>query len=141
MAVTIECSTAFDITPTAIRGRIHTLTLPITDALGNTITDLQQLNRARNQQRNFETLVQIISLRTLPERITDPQRHGSTWHFQFDVPHIESVAWGMDPVGALRYDADNVPMILGLDESPGTDARIHVYGQLSNCWFKVLQHK
>ena len=141
MAVTIECSTSFDITATGIRGRLENLHLPVNDAQGSLITDLSGLHRARNQQRNYETLLQIISLRTLPESVTRPRFHDAVWSFEFQVPHIEAVAWGADPVGALRFDAENVPMIVGLDESPGMDQRICTYGPKANVWFTVRDHK
>ena len=141
MTSTIRCSTSFDITATGIRGRLESLLLPVTDAQGTVIRDIAGLHRARNQQRNYETLLQIISLRTLPERVTQPQRHGHRWSFEFSVPHIEAVAWGADPVGALRFDAENVPMIVGLDESQVPDPRICTYGDHANVWFTVQDHK
>lgn len=66
-----------------------------------------------------------------------PQRHDDVWDFEFDVPNINDVAWGADVVGALRFDANDVPMLVDLDSRPRTQA-ICCYGDDANTWFAVM---
>ena len=56
--------TFFDITATGITGHFKPAKIPFRDAAGNTITDLESWTRSRNQQRNWETITQILGLRT-----------------------------------------------------------------------------
>lgn len=79
--------------------------------------------RARNQQRNWDTLNQIISLRCLPENISSPEKittqTGRYWMFQFEIMDAAAVSSPQDPVGLLAADSKDVPMITGLDEDSG----------------------
>lgn len=137
----LVCETRFDITRTDIRGHYRPADLPRRDRQDQWIHDHAAWLRARNQQRNFETLLQIISLRTLPDDISDPVCDHGRWSFSFWVPDITSVAWGADAVGALKYDAHGVPMIRGLGESADTDDVVHCYGPDINVWFSWDQGK
>lgn len=121
--IRIECRTRFDITVTDVRGHFRPERLPFVDATGRSIHDHAGWTRSRNQQRNWETVNQIISLRCLPENITVPRRlqhqDSAVWSFEFEVPDPASVSQDDDAVGWLRQDCEHVPMITGLDESPG----------------------
>lgn len=88
----------------------------------------------RNQQRNWETVIQAMSLRTQPLMITEPEiieenlddvhwfgdmytgRH-KVWVWQFAVEHEDVFKLGDDPIGALLKDFEQVPVITGLDET------------------------
>ena len=124
----ILCWTTFDITPTGIKNHYKNRTFPITDDLGNVIADIDTWSRARNQQRNWETINQIISLRTLPIEITLPEkmiRDGiAIWTFEFQLNNIEGLGTIHDPLGEILKDARDVPMITGLDETPNQLDRI-----------------
>ena len=143
MSQRLICHTLFDIQRTDVRGIYRVDFQPFRERQGQWITDRDTWNQARNRQRNFETLVQIISLRTLPENITDPtwDEQRRQWWFGFQVPDPASVAWGADPVGALRYDADRVPMITGLGEPGHIGAEIRSYGPDANVWFDIQHGK
>ena len=141
MSQHLICHCLCDITQTDVRGRFRPDSMPMQDRTGQWICDQDSWLRARNQQRNFETLIQIISLRTLPEAFDVPSRSDHGWRFGFQIPTLASVAWGADPVGALKYDADGVPMITGLGEPPGLGAEIRTYGPDINVWFDVLDGK
>lgn len=113
----VRCRTSFDITQTGVRHNMNRTKLPFKDLAGTLIRDEAQWTRSRNQQRNWETLMQIISLRTLPENISAPQRDQDQWSFEFDVPAPGSVANISGPLGQLSEDCRDVPMIVGLDET------------------------
>ena len=123
MRLRVVCRTRFDITATGIRGHFHPGRTPFADAQGQIIRDNQSWTQSRNRQRNWETVNQIISLRCLPENITEPHRskdqHLTSWSFEFEVPDPASIALDDDPVWWLRQDCQGVPMITGLDEDHG----------------------
>lgn len=112
----IQCRTLFDITVTGVRNNSHRNRIPFVDSAGQAINDAGAWNRSRNQQRNWETLNQIISLRTLPTDITAPARAGRYWTFEFSIDNPETVTKGDDPIGAIKADCQDVPMISGLQE-------------------------
>ena len=58
------CQTLFDITATGVTGHFKTTRVPYVDQAGQEIVDQATWNRSRNQQRNWETLTQILGLRT-----------------------------------------------------------------------------
>lgn len=123
----IRCTTLFDISATGVRNHFNAARLPFTDTCGQNITCLLDWNHSRNQQRNWETLLQVLSLRSLPQDITDPVRHDTqpvTWQFEFLIENSASVGLGDDPVGALVSDSIDVPMISDLGESPGIEPRL-----------------
>jgi len=116
----VRCETTFDITQTGVRHNMNRTKFPFVDQAGAVIRDETQWTRSRNQQRNWETLMQIISLRTLPENISSPWRDSDQWAFEFDVPTPGSVANISGPLGQLCEDCQDVPMIVGLDEPDGS---------------------
>lgn len=123
MKIQIECHTRFDITATGIRNHHRPHQIPNQDDLGQAIPDQAAWIRARNQQRNWDTLNQIISLRCLPENISRPEKVSkglvTHWQFRFEVADSAAVASSQDPVGLLVADSRDVPMITGLDEDAG----------------------
>ena len=139
MSIEIRCGTRFDITRTDIRGHFPMNRLPFRDRAGQWITDQMTWNRSRNQQLNLDTVMQIISLRVLPEDVTDPVFQDDHWSFRFRVPMAAGVAWGADPVGALRYDANGVPMVQDPGQSRVTG--LISYGADATIWFEILDGK
>jgi hypothetical protein len=116
----VECHTRFDITATGIRNHYRAHQIPGQDEFGRVIPDQAAWVRARNQQRNWDTLNQIISLRCLPENITLPEKtkenSRTVWLFRFEIPEPAAVAVPGDQLGLLIADCRDVPMITGLDE-------------------------
>lgn len=143
MIYRIRCQTQFDITATGVRSYFVESRLPFQDNVGKKIEDLKSWTWSRNQQRNWETINQLISLRTLPENITVPilNKHIQQWEFEFDVINIESISLDNNPVGALIRDCHDVPMILGLLEAPGVDLVLTTQGPGTNTKFTVLADK
>lgn len=118
----ITCTTTFDITATEVRSNFQAHRIPFQDATGRIIDDLAVWQHARNQQRNWETINQIISLRVLPTNISTPMVNTKDgikyWTFDFEIDQSAALEINEDPVGELKRDSRDVPMITGLDESP-----------------------
>lgn len=142
MTVRIKCTTRFDITETGIRNRTYRANIELKDKTGQTITTHKDWQKSRNQQCNWETVNQIISLRTLPERISTPVYDSaeSTWSFEFDVVDPGSIFYNSNPVGYLVGDCDGVPMITGLGESNETASFLSSQPADANIWFDVVQY-
>ena len=140
MTYSIQCRTLFDITATGVRSHFKESRIPFHDDTGRIIEDQLGWTRSRNQQRNWETVNQLISLRTLPENIVNPQFDTATrtWTFKFDISNIESVTLNNDPVGALARDCNGVPMIVGLNEQAGLSQVLQTQGSDTNIWFEPV---
>lgn len=132
----VKCVTSFDITVTGVRHNFNSNRLPFKDQSGKNIHDEQLWIHARNQQHNWETINQLLSLRTLPHSITHSRtvnnKDVKLWEFEFTVNHDDVFAHGNDQFGALKNDCDSVPMITNLDETPG---QIQLLRPSRNIWF------
>lgn len=135
MSTIIACKTLFDITASGVRNNYKPERVPFHRDNGEIIKDKTTWDRARNQQRNWETMNQIISLRCLPEDITQPRRDNDHWAFEFRIDNAAGIALDDDAVGQLLQDAQGVPMIINLDEQPGITASIQCHGAQANTWF------
>ena len=134
------CQTLFDITATGVTGHCRPTRMPFTDQAGQLIQDQDAWHRSRNQQRNWETLTQIVGLRT---QIFDLQlpirdRGGTTWMFEFETELDGVFGPDTDPTQILRSDSEGVPMILGLDNRSDLAPVIVTQGPEQNIWFGVL---
>jgi hypothetical protein len=91
----------------------------MTDRAGQSVTNEQEWNRSRNQQRNFETLLQLVGLYTQPLELAEPEYNVNTglWTFEFDVEFEGIFATESNSLGLLTQQAQGVPMITGLLES------------------------
>lgn len=117
----VRCLTYFDITATGVKNHFKQSRIPFRDSAGNLIANAADWNRSRNQQRNWETVNQLISLRALPVDITDPVKttHNEqhAWMFEFVIEQQDAVSVGDNPIGALLADSNMIPMLTGLDET------------------------
>ena len=129
-----SCTTLFDITATGVTGYFKSSRVPFEDRAGNTIQDVADWNRSRNQQRNWETVNQIIGMRTQVESTT-PQREGSSWSFEFETETPGVYGTDDDPVAVLYSDADGVPMLTDLDNRRDITAFVMTQGPEQNIWF------
>ncbi len=92
-------------------------------------TDIQDWSLQRNQQRNFDTLIQTLGLRSQPLNISvkqfshSPLEYGlgknlpeiaNIWEMEFDIEHKD--AFGKNCEIVLE-DLHYVPIINGLNES------------------------
>jgi hypothetical protein len=141
MTTTIQCATLFDITETGVRNHTANARLPFQDLAGQDVDTESAWVRSRNQQRNWETVNQILALRTLPENISSPVRQptdrGHTWHFEFDIPNISAVSEGDAPLSLLLHDCDAVPMITGLRETADLEPALRTQDPGANIWFAL----
>jgi hypothetical protein len=130
-----SCTTGFDITATGVTGHFKSARVPFRDRAGNNIRDMTDWNRSRNQQRNWETVQQIIGMRTQISDSTVPVRTGSTWHFEFETETPGVYGADDDPVAVLYSDADGVPMLTDLDNRRDIVAFVVTQGPEQNIWF------
>lgn len=122
MSFRITCYTLFDITNTGVINRSR----PGEDQ------DPEVWLNNRNRQCNFDTILQVISLRSQPEVVNKPQKIQirfdefenfgflyqqekdetyPCWKFDFDIQHPSVFHNGITELGALYNDCDQVPMI------------------------------
>jgi hypothetical protein len=142
MTIRVKCTTSFDITETGVRNRSYRADQPFNDRRGQTIKTVTEWQQARNQQSNWETVNQVISLRTLPEKISSPVADAisTTWSFEFDVVDPSAIFYNSDPVGYLKADCAGVPMITGLKETGSMLPFLTTDGEFANIWFDVVQN-
>ena len=140
IGVKIQCWTYFDITATGVKHNFNTGRLPYTADHGVHIVDQTQWEFARNQQRNWETLIQLISLRSLPYDISMPEivlhNDKKRWQFEFSVDDPAALAHDLEDMGALIQDCTNVPMLVGLTE---TETLSRVLQHSVNIEFRILE--
>jgi hypothetical protein len=132
--------TFFDITATGVTGHYKPARVPFRDYAGNVITDEADWSRARNQQRNWETLTQILGLRTQLFRIQEPSvdQLNRAWMFEFETETDNIYGTNDDLTAVLRADAEGVPMLLGLDNRPEMQSIIITTGPQQNIWFAPI---
>lgn len=146
---TIRCSTLFDITVTGVDGHSRSATWPVTTRTGMILNSHDELLRARNQQRNFDTVIQVISMRTQPFNISTPEllslqqfselstgnvftKATKIWSFEFDIESADPWLLGDDEFAHIKSDSIQVPMIVGLTEDSGLDSWLVIQGSEQN---------
>jgi len=134
----ILCRTAFDITATGVTGRYRSTRLPFEDRAGTLIDTEQAWNRSRNQQRNWESITQVLGLRTQALNLTDPQHENQYWQFEFETEAQNVYGSIEQPFELLYADCEGVPMILNLDETAVTTPLLCTQGPDQNIWFNEL---
>jgi hypothetical protein len=132
----IQCQTLFDITATGTTGHVKPSRMPYQDQAGTKITDVESWNRSRNQQRNWETVTQLISLRTQVDNLKTPVKIQDQWQFEFEVENENLFISGVDALAVLKADCNGVPMLTGLNESASTGT---VLKTNTNIWFALIQ--
>lgn len=154
MSCRIRCYTLFDITKTGITNRKN--------FSNDSDVDMLAWQKARNKQCNFDTILQLISLRSQPEDITEPvlnsikfsefnnfgflfeqstEEEQNCWNFDFTITHQKVFDDGITELGLLYNDCDTVPMI-PVDTAwnklqPFLDTSI----ELRNIYFEVISNE
>lgn len=141
----IRCHTLFDITQTGVLNRSKP-----------TEEDVESWVKRRNTQCNFDTVLQVISLRSQPEVVRIPdsielseteyelfgflynKENVSCWKFEFEVQHASVFENGITPLGALYKDCEGVPMILCEDQHSACPKFLDTSPELKNIHFEVL---
>lgn len=140
----------FDITKTNVSNRRKHL------EINNTTIQ----NKERNQQSNFETVLQIISLRSQPENITNPEkisinlsndtRWGKQyksknkipgWTFTFTVSHTNVFILNDNKLGSLLLDCNDVPMITKLEEFQDIHNTLSTDTKNCNIFFEIENYE
>ena len=134
----IQCSTIFDITQTGITGHFKSSQVPFDDRAGSRIVDLTSWTRSRNQQRNLETISQLLQLRTQIFEVSTPVDVDGYWSFEFSVEFEGIYQQDQDPFGILKQDCEGVPMLLGLNEQHANTTNLITDGSQQNIWFELI---
>jgi len=112
--------------------------------------------KGRNQQRNWEALVQVLGLRAQPiileylgveTETLSSYEFGKlytgthkVWGFKFGVEHA-GVYDGAYPFSVLNSDCNKVPVVANLDETIQLSNSIFsTEGETKNIYFSVLQN-
>lgn len=108
----------------------------------------------RNQQRNWETVIQCMSLRTQPQYIQEPvvatvvdiTEFGDfyqgaqkvwTWTWAVETPEIYDL--NSEPLLGLLQDFEQVPIVTGLEETAKFMLPIfYPYGTIKNIYFNRI---
>ena len=133
-----KCYCLFYITATGVTGHLKSSRIPFWDRAGQHITNDSTWNRSRNQQRNWETLTQLIGLRTQVTELTDPVRINHAWEFEFATETADVYGTAEDPTLILRNDCAGVPMIVNLEDCNAMIAELVVDGTEQNIWFNPI---
>lgn len=112
--------------------------------------------KLRNQQRNFETFLQLIGMRNQPNVLIYPTKlegqeiksYGfgeqylqsvgfryNVWMFAFDVEQPTAFDNDNGKLQALMEDFDDIPVITGLDENAKINNTINTLGDHRNTFF------
>lgn len=144
----IECYCLFDIEVTGVTGHVKNVTFPWTTKTGLIINDEQKLSEARNRQRNFDTLIQLISMRTQMFDIENPRivteinnpfkGHDRCWMFSFEIEPQAQWLVDDDDFWLLKQDSDGTPMITGLGESSEISSVIDATGDRPNIIYRYV---
>lgn len=145
MSHRICCYTLFDITQTGVLNRSKPQT-----------GDLSEWILKRNTQCNFDTILQVISLRSQPEIIKYPIERDLTeddlqyfgflynaetvkyWKFEFEVQHPSVFENGIISLGALYADCEGVPMLITDNLHSQCPKFLDTSPELKNIHFEVL---
>jgi hypothetical protein len=133
-----SCKTLFDITATGITGHYKSSRIPFNDLAGNEITNETTWNRSRNQQRNWETLTQLIGLRTQIAKLDRPEQTEKIWSFDFEVDAPYVFGPEENPTEMLLSDCNGVPMLVNLENKSELSPYLIVAGNAQNIWFNLL---
>ncbi len=115
----IKITTDFDITNTGVVRDFKESLLPV-KANGRIIFTKEEWLRCRRQQTNWETVIQLISLRTQPLHIVTTATE-SEWVLEFDIESNGVYQKNGDMIGLLKEDFDKVPLLTGLAEHSKSD--------------------
>ena len=133
----VQCRTFFDITATGVTGHYKSSRIPFVDRAGNHVTGEPEWNRSRNQQRNWETLTQLMQLRSQIFNLSLPVTVDKYWQFEFEVEIDQLFLLDDDEFGIVKQDCDGVPMITGLNEQHFLNTVLEVDGPQQNIWFSL----
>ncbi len=149
MSYRIRCYTLFDIT--------HTLSVSRRPSVNFTPAQLKEWELKRNAQTNFDTVLQVISIRCQPENFSAPKTKTVNfakeslfgfmfenedsqqyWTFDFDIEKDNVFDDGINQLGFLNSDCDGVPMVKTGREWDKLPYFLDTSPELRNIYFEVL---
>jgi hypothetical protein len=121
-------------------------------------TDIGNWVENRNTQCNFDTILQVISLRSQPDVVKSPtqkivteddlqnfgflytieEENANIWQFDFEVQHPSVFENGITEFGALYNDCNGVPMINCNNQLKNVPNFLNISDELSNIYFEVI---
>jgi hypothetical protein len=134
----IRCKTFFDVNATGVTGHYKQSRIPFVDNSNQQINNEISWNIARNQQRNWETITQVIGLRAQIAKLDKPARNMDFWEFEFEVDTPDVFGDENNPVELLYSDAHAVPMLLNLWNKTDLEPVLISYGDRQNIWFTIV---
>ena len=137
MTTRILVTTSFDCTDTGVTGHFKSHVLPLVDRTGLKILDQAGWERARNQQRNWETIMQIVGLYTQPQDMSATHYVDNQWQFEYSTEFDDVFLVNNDPLGLLKNACRGVPMVVY--SVTGTSTSTLLAGP--NIWFSLIDHK
>lgn len=135
--IRIHCKCLFDITCTGVTGYYKPARIPFIDNARKKITDEGSWNISRNQQRNWETLTQILSLRTQIFDVNNPIKNNEEWTFDFTISDISVFGDNDNPFSILKEDANNIPMLTNIVSNKIDTDMLVTSGPKQNIWFTI----
>jgi uncharacterized protein YukJ len=132
----IKICTAFDITQTGVNRPYKQQPLP-TKINGMDINTVEEWNRFRRQQSNWETVLQVLLFRTQPMQLSDVV-YDKKWCFTFANETKDVFLLDGDPLGALKRDFEGTPIIVGLNETSKVLPYVHTSGKDQNIWITEI---
>ena len=153
-----RCSCLFDVSATGVTTNTRMKGVPFTTTTGVVIKNTFELNFARNQQRNFDTLIQLFSMRTQvvwnsPVKMLENEKASNwgfgkaykgnfnVWQFAFEIgssdPWLKTSKTDFDYCYFLREDAEQIPMLLGLLETAKLEPLLVATGPETNVLFEL----
>ena len=139
----ISCHCSFELAVTGVTGNYRATRLPFTDLTGTVINTESAWHHSRNRQRNWETLTQLIAMRTQLFDIHEPQflPDSEYWFFEFTIEGSDIFRIETDDLALLKADCENVPMLLGLDKNQVSIGALISSGAKQNIWFVTINDK
>ena len=116
----IKISTDFDVTNTGVIRHFREDLLPA-KVNGKILYTEDEWIKSRRQQTNWETVTQVISLRATPMNLKTLVTE-SHWVIEFDIESPTVYKKDDDPLGLLKEDFNNVPLLIGLTEHKKADS-------------------
>jgi|LakMenEpi03Aug12_release.lakeMendotaPanAssembly.Ray.scaffolds.fasta_scaffold100102_3 hypothetical protein len=136
----IEFKTTVDISATGTTHR-RWQDIEYTDHTGQFINSAELWGRSRNQQRNWETVVQVLGLRAQPVNLSLPVKQEgdpNLWTTVFEIETPDVFKQGDDSLSLLVQDFESVPVVSGLTENVDVGTEFRTNGINTNVWFKIL---
>jgi hypothetical protein len=144
----------FDITSTAVNGHQRNVEYPYVSRSGVEINNPRDLAQARNQQRNLDTVLQLLGMRTqvfeiskseitsdIPPEFAWAGTESRVWRFTFEIEPQSQWTVDGDNFCILKADSELTPILLGLTETAKMEPWIKTQGPNINIIYYAKTNK